>query len=216
MQRNDERRGRDRARTEERLIEAAIRILRRDGLGAIGINALAAEAGVSKVLIYRYFGDIEGVHRAIADRLDMTKTAEIVDMLRDLSEMSDLRSDLARVFRLMHERLEGDTVTQELMIHELREENELTRALAEAREEQGHAITRAVAEELVQRGCIPSSGAVDFEAFFALVSAGIYSLTLRSRTVRIFNGIDIRSPEGWERLCTAITDALVLSIEHAS
>ena len=44
-----------------RILAAVGTMIVRDGLSAIGVNALAREAGCDKVLIYRYFGDLEGV-----------------------------------------------------------------------------------------------------------------------------------------------------------
>ena len=51
-------RTRDRAATEERILAAVGEVLARDGFGAIGINTIAREAQVDKVLIYRYFGGL--------------------------------------------------------------------------------------------------------------------------------------------------------------
>src|SRR5438093_5052777 len=48
-----------RARTEQRtaqLLDAAARLMERDGTNAVSMQAVAAEAGVSVGLIYRYFG----------------------------------------------------------------------------------------------------------------------------------------------------------------
>ena len=39
-------------------------VLARDGFGAIGVNAIARQAGVDKVLIYRYFGGLPELLRA--------------------------------------------------------------------------------------------------------------------------------------------------------
>ncbi|MFA6575934.1 MAG: helix-turn-helix domain-containing protein, partial [Nocardioides sp.] len=47
------------ARAEQRsaqLLEAAARLMERDGSNAVSMQAVAAEAGVSVGLIYRYFG----------------------------------------------------------------------------------------------------------------------------------------------------------------
>jgi len=46
---------RNRDLTAAKIIEAVGLVLARDGFDKIGINAIAREAGVDKVLIYRYF-----------------------------------------------------------------------------------------------------------------------------------------------------------------
>lgn len=50
---------RNRPATEDRLRSAAWRLLEREGLPSWGVNAVAREAGVDKVLLYRYFGGHE-------------------------------------------------------------------------------------------------------------------------------------------------------------
>ena len=55
---------RDRAATEDRILEAVGAVLARDGFSALGVNAIAKQAGVDKVLIYRYFGGLPELLRA--------------------------------------------------------------------------------------------------------------------------------------------------------
>jgi len=55
---------RDREATRARLIGAVGTLLAREGFKGLGVNAVAREAGVDKVLIYRYFG---GLSELIAD-----------------------------------------------------------------------------------------------------------------------------------------------------
>ena len=45
--------------TEKRLLTAVGEIVEESGLESLGINAVAQRAGVSKMLIYRYFGSLE-------------------------------------------------------------------------------------------------------------------------------------------------------------
>ena len=49
----------NRNQTEQRILEAVGRIVESEGFEAVGVNAVANVSGVSKVLIYRYFGSIE-------------------------------------------------------------------------------------------------------------------------------------------------------------
>jgi AcrR family transcriptional regulator len=111
----DRRRGRWAAHREQRrelLISAAIAAVRRYGPD-VGMDAIAAEAGVSKPILYRYFADKSALWLAIADRLaarvvaavepataqlrqDRTMIAAVIDTyLTALSAEPDL-------YRLLH------------------------------------------------------------------------------------------------------------------
>lgn len=58
---------RDRAARREALLDAADRIVRRDGPAA-SMATIAAEAGITKPILYRHFGDKGGLYAALADR----------------------------------------------------------------------------------------------------------------------------------------------------
>ena len=64
-QRQEQRTATQRRRTE--LLEAAERVVLRDGPEA-SMNAIAAEAGITKPILYRHFGDKSGLYRALAKR----------------------------------------------------------------------------------------------------------------------------------------------------
>lgn len=49
------------------LLEAADRVVLREGPSA-SMNAIAAEAGITKPILYRHFGDKGGLYRALAER----------------------------------------------------------------------------------------------------------------------------------------------------
>ena len=51
----------------ERLLAAADRVVQRDG-SAASMNVIAAEAGITKPILYRHFGDKGGLYRALAER----------------------------------------------------------------------------------------------------------------------------------------------------
>lgn len=46
--------------TEKRLLEAVSKIIEEEGFTQIGINRIAKKAQCDKVLIYRYFGGLDG------------------------------------------------------------------------------------------------------------------------------------------------------------
>ncbi|MFP3986146.1 TetR family transcriptional regulator [Streptomyces sp. E11-3] len=74
-QRTDQERSAERRRRE--LLEAADRVVLRDGPGA-SMNAIAAEAGITKPILYRHFGDKGGLYTALAKR----HTDALLDALR--------------------------------------------------------------------------------------------------------------------------------------
>jgi AcrR family transcriptional regulator len=49
------------------LLAAADRVVQRDG-SAASMNVIAAEAGITKPILYRHFGDKGGLYRALAER----------------------------------------------------------------------------------------------------------------------------------------------------
>ena len=56
-----------RLRTEQRLVSAVGELLRESGVAALGVNAVAERAGVEKVLVYRYYGGLDGLMEAYAE-----------------------------------------------------------------------------------------------------------------------------------------------------
>ncbi|MBA2946950.1 TetR family transcriptional regulator [Streptomyces himalayensis] len=74
-QRTEQQRSADQRRRE--LLEAADRVVLRDGPGA-SMNAIAAEAGITKPILYRHFGDKGGLYAALAKR----HTDALLDSLR--------------------------------------------------------------------------------------------------------------------------------------
>lgn len=189
--------GRDRKATEGRLIQAVLDIIREQGYADLGVNAIAARAGASKVLIYRYFGDLRGLLRAAADRMDPLQ-ADAADALMAQVDPGVSAGELIRqtVTRL-HTELKDDELTKQLLVWELSRSNEMTEVLAAAREEVGLRLTDEFEHLLSERG-VPAS--LDVNALLAIVTAAVSYLTLRSESVRDYNGIDLRSAQGWERL----------------
>ncbi len=58
---------RSRLQTEQRILDAVGSILLDQGYPAVGVNAIARQAGCDKVLIYRYFGGFDELLLAFAE-----------------------------------------------------------------------------------------------------------------------------------------------------
>lgn len=68
-------RGSSDASTPQRILAAALRVLARDGFGALSARAIAAEAGTNLALLNYYFGSKEQLLLALFDHLDAERLA---------------------------------------------------------------------------------------------------------------------------------------------
>ncbi|CAL9366369.1 TetR family transcriptional regulator [Streptomyces albus] len=107
------------AQRRRELLEAADRVVLREGPGA-SMNAIAAEAGITKPILYRHFGDKGGLYRALAVRHTDALLASLraaLDAPRDRRERVEATLDTylaaiedhPQVYRfLMHPAENGD------------------------------------------------------------------------------------------------------------
>jgi AcrR family transcriptional regulator len=79
-----------RERRRKELLDAADRVVQRSGL-AFSMDDIASEAGITKPVLYRHFGDKEGLCEALTERY----VAELRSVLRPATETADPRSRLA-------------------------------------------------------------------------------------------------------------------------
>ncbi|WPJ95635.1 TetR/AcrR family transcriptional regulator [Coraliomargarita algicola] len=75
-------RTRSRPKTEEKFQNAVLKLVADEGCSALGINAVAQLAGADKVLIYRYFGDFNGLLQLVAESRQWLPTVD--ELLRAL------------------------------------------------------------------------------------------------------------------------------------
>lgn len=196
---------RDRERTKQKLLDAALAIIRERGFSELGVNAVAERAGVSKVLIYRYFGDLTGLYRALADVIDPLQARAADRMLGELGPETGPETLVERTIMDLHRALADDELTKQLLIWELNHRNALTDTFSEARERTGLAMTEAFEKRLRET---TDPGDIDVHALLALVTAGVFYLTLRSDNVSEFNGVDITTEEGWRRIARTLSRLL--------
>lgn len=183
---------RDRLKTEQTILDAIGRLILRDGLAGVGVNALAREAGIDKVLIYRYFGDLDGVYEAYAERGDFWW--QIGDMLAATDDAPDLPSALKLGLRFHAREMRRRPVTLAVMAAETTNRTPLTIALETVREKRSLDLF----EQILAR--YPGSNDIDVAALIGLLSAAIVYLTVRSRSIKHYSGVEVGSMAGWERL----------------
>ncbi len=82
------------------LVDSALRAIRTHG-PSVTIDEVAVASGTSKTVLYRYFGDRNGLYLAVADRVASNILAEVAPRLaslRDGGEVADLVHDLADAY----------------------------------------------------------------------------------------------------------------------
>jgi AcrR family transcriptional regulator len=171
------------------------RLLARKGSRGLGINSIAREARVDKVLIYRYFGGLNQLYRAFALEGNTFPSLEEVaeGRLHELSKLSPAEG--AKVMILGFGRsIRRRPITKEMMRWELQERNGLTEALAKERERQSQQWLALA----------PNLQGADLAAVSSILVAGQVFLTLRAKTADTYNGIDLHSESGWKRIENAV------------
>ncbi len=189
---------RNRAQTESRLRKAVEALLVEGGFGAITPSAVARRAGVDKMLIYRYFGDLTGLVRSIAFAPDFFPTFEDLcgdDSVADLLALP-VSVRAARVLDRNARTLLQRPVVLELMVWELVERNELTAIMEDARERLGLRVLGELFPDVADTSRL---GAIS-----AVLSAGVTYLALRRRKIRWYSGVDLQSDEGWRQIALSI------------
>ena len=181
----------NRQETESLLVAAVGDLIEIRGFDAVGVNAVARQAGVDKVLIYRYFEGLDGLLAAYAESADLWPTVD--EMLAPgVEDLAGARpSEVAlRVLVNTAQGIRRRSLAIELLAWECNNRNALTIALEEVRERR----TTEVLEAL--RGV----GEFDPEMAVAgsIIAASINYFALRGRNIRIFGGLDIRSDDGWQ------------------
>lgn len=183
-------RTRNRAETETRLLEAVERLLVRGGFGAITPSAVGREAGTDKMLIYRYYGGLDGLMHAVVDRPGFFPGLEDLcagerEGLRALPAPERGRLVLQRFV----EALARSPVALELMAWEIVERNALTAVAEEARERLGlQIITELFGDE----------DKATMAAVTALLASALTYLLLRRRKITTFDGLDLHSQASWD------------------
>jgi AcrR family transcriptional regulator len=189
---------RNRSQTEGRLRQAVEDLLVEGGFGALTPSAVARRAGVDKMLIYRYFGDLAGLVRAIAFAPDFFPTFEDLcgnDSVAALLALS-VGARAARILDRNARALMDRPVVLELMVWELVERNELTAIMEEARESLGLRLLAELFPDVADKSRLGAMSAV--------LSAGVAYLALRRRKIRWFSGVDLKSDDGWKEIVSAI------------
>ncbi len=118
---------RNREATRARLIQAVGTLLAREGFTGLGVNAVAREAGVDKVLIYRYFGGLSELIVAFGREGNFWPSIkELADGDVEAYSRLPVSEQLSRLSRNFIQAIRQRPITQEILAWEMVERNDLT------------------------------------------------------------------------------------------
>ena len=182
----------DRDLTEKRILDAVGRIVEREGFEAVGINALAAESGVSKILIYRYFGTIEQLLAKYMEQNDFWLNFNLAQL-----PQGDVKEFSKQIFRAYIQMLRNSPALRKLYRWELSSKHPSIEQLRQRREETALKIIGSV--------CELSGESFDRVAGIStLVTASVSYLCILGENCGVYNSLQIDSDSGWQKLLETI------------
>ena len=191
----DEKIRRNRAKTTQRIVEALEDVIAERGLEGVGVNRVAEKANVSKVLIYRYFGGMEGLmeYYVKMGKLFPAFTPTLLDQIRPLHE-----SDVARIWYRQviqtYRYFRTFKAAREVLKASVMENDSIAETTARAQDEE---LTRLVNQLSFTKGA-------DTQAISAVILGAMTYLTIMAQNDHSMISIDLRSEEGWQRIENAI------------
>ncbi|MEG1738732.1 MAG: TetR/AcrR family transcriptional regulator [Odoribacter sp.] len=183
---------RDREATEKRLIDTIGQMVAEQGFEKIGINAVAAQSGVSKILIYRYFGSVEGLMATYIRQHDFW-----LNFPHELPSKEKVPEFIKKMFKEQIELLRSDPTLRKLYRWELSCNNDITAKLREQREKTGFHIVETVS-------MLTGYPQKEMAVIASLVTASITYLVMLEEFCPVYNGIAINQDLGWEQISAGI------------
>lgn len=178
--------------TEKKIIDAVERIIENQGFEKLGINAVASEAGISKMLIYRYFGGLDELLAHYLMQKDYWANTDTT-----ILEQANVGESIKNMFRKQIKQMRNDIMLKRLCRWELTADNDNIRTLQDRRERNGRDLIQMVAR---LTGCSNAEVA----SLATILSASISYLVLMEEQTSTYNGIDLQSEEGWKQIMDGI------------
>lgn len=189
------------------MIRAVGTLLAREGFQGMGVNAIAREAGVDKVLIYRYFGSLDTLIDRYCQEVDFWPMAdELIGYDEDAAMALGPGKRLALIINNLGKSLLRRPLSLEIVAWELAAPSEFSRHLNAARKR----VTAEIFQRFFPEVKVPESGPSNDpirETYYILV-ASVVLLIVRNRQDLLFDRRDLNDEANWavfersiDRLC---------------
>lgn len=185
--------------TMRKLINAVGEILKSDGYNGLGVNKIAKQAGVSKKLIYRYFGNVDYLIESYVVENDYWLAfAKKVQAEVESNEQFDIKTLVTEILKNQFSFFLKERDMQRLILWEISSDSDLMKSIHNARESNGQKLFEQTDSHF-------SEGKVNFRALAAILVGGIYYTILHTRyNGGIFCDVDMNTEKGQQEIMTAI------------
>ena len=173
----------NRQATELTLIKAVNDIIEESGFEGLGINAIAAKAKVSKMLIYRYFNSAAYIRQ----------NDYWINFNEELPDKEHLSEFIKQIFKRQIIQLRESYTLKRLYRWELSTDNKFVKELRDKREEKGLWLIEAVSK-------LSKHPQKETAAVASIITAAISYLALLEENCQVYNGLKIQQETGWEQL----------------
>lgn len=206
-------RPKNRAQTEAHILKAVERILVREGGKAVNISRVVKEAGVARTLVYRYFGNVEGLMSAYAQSDEFWPGIdEVIGMPREEFKQHTLTEKIRILMDGYASAIQKRPHTLAILSWSLMESNPITQLLEDRRTKIG-LEGRALLVEGEDLSALDPK--YDLDVVLVILNSALVYLGLRQPHNSKISGIDFSTEAGWERLNTAFSYVLD-ALDHYS
>ena len=193
----------DKERSKQKLIEAVGTIIKTKGYTGLGATNIAKCAGLSKRLIYFYFGSVDSLVEIYVRSKDYwVAAAGNAGALMQENKTGDTREILESLLVNQLEYFSSEEEMQKIILWQISQRSQIMFEVAEERERLGDAFF-AMADPNFE------NTDVDLRAIAGLLVGGIYYMVLHAKSNdSLFCQIDVNSQEGIDRIKGAISAIL--------
>jgi hypothetical protein len=165
------------------ILQAVGDVLAKYGASKLGVEAVAAAAGMDKAMLYRHYKDFNDLLKNYIDQEDFW--LKFLDEDFHIEGKSNLAHSVSKMFEGLLMELLKNKKFQELIIWEFADKSQLMKDVAQRREEMAHDILTDVQKYFPYKS-------VSSNNIMAIISAGIYYLTLH-KDISTFCTIDLNN-----------------------
>ncbi|HTD98507.1 MAG TPA: TetR/AcrR family transcriptional regulator [Mucilaginibacter sp.] len=192
-----------------RLTGAVGETLKEKGYQGLGVNKIALRAGVSKPMVYEYFGNLNGLLKAYIGQKDSWLPYFASLELPDKSTTEELKNCFIQMlqdqFRYFHQEKE----MQKLVHWQISEYNPLMRAACQNREREGVRLLELAENHFRNSG-------ISLKAVMAMLVGGIYFNVLHdSADAGTVAGIDLKNKKDFDVMLTTIAQVVEWAFQAA-